>query len=319
MGAGVLLAHVVRVVGRDRRDAEVLAQPQQVVAHPGLDGEAVVHQLEEVVVLAQDVLEVRRGLAGLVVVTDPQPGLHLARGAPGRADDALAVLGEQLAVDAGLVEEAVDVGLRGQPEQVVHALGGLGEQGHVGVGARARDVVVAAVVPAHPLALVARGVGGGVGLHPDDRTQAVGLGLGPEVVGAEDVAVVGHGDRVHAQLGGALHHVGEPRRTVQHGVLGVDVQVGEPVLTSGCARHGARSALPGALSGPVFSTGAAGPGRGGGAWSCGEEGSDYVSMTPAPDRTRARPRAASEAAPRLSAWPRDARRPPPRRCRPRRR
>ena len=87
------------------------------------------------------------------------------------------VLGQQLAVGARVVEEALHRGPGGEPEQVVHAGGGLGQQRHVGVGAGAGHVVVAAVVPADPLALVARGVGGEVGLHADDRLDAGGRGL----------------------------------------------------------------------------------------------------------------------------------------------
>ena len=249
MGRRVLLVDVVRVVGRDRRDAEVLAQAQQAVAHPGLDVEPVVHQLEEVVVLAEDRLEVTGRLAGLLVVADAQPGLHLTGRAAGRGDQAVGVLGQQLAVDPGLVEEPLHRGARGEPEQVVHALGVLGPHRHVRVGARTGDVVVTAVVPPHPLLVEARGVGRGVGLDADDRLDPGRLRLGPEVVGAEHVAVVGHRDRVHAQLGGALEHVSEAGGAVEHGVLGVHVEVDEPVPASGVARHGARSALPGALSG----------------------------------------------------------------------
>ena len=229
VGRRVGLVDVVGVVGGDRRDAEVLAELEQAVADPGLDVETVVHQLEEVVVLPDDVLEVGRRLPCLLVVTDPQPGLDLPRRAAGGGDQAVGVLGQQLAVGARLVEEALHAGPAGEPEQVVHAGRGLGEQGHVGVGAAAGDVVVAAVVPPDPLLVVAGGVGGEVGLHPDDRLDPRGRRLGVEVVGPEHVAVVGHRDRVHAQLGGPLEHVAQPRRPVEHGVLGVDVEVGEGV------------------------------------------------------------------------------------------
>ena len=170
---------------------------------------------------------------------------------------------QQLAVGPGLVEEPLHRGARGEPEEVVHPLGVLGQQRHVGVGAGPGDVVVTAVVPAHPLLVEARGVGGEVGLHADDRLDPGGLGLGPEVVGAEHVAVVGHRDRVHAQLGGPLEHVAQPGRTVQHGVLGVDVEVDETVPASG---HGGRSALPGASGwtrqcGPGVTPGGAGEDR----------------------------------------------------------
>ena len=94
-------------------------------------------------------------------------------GQPVVRDQAAGVLGEQLAVGARLVEEALHAGPAGEPEQVVHALGGLGEQRHVGVGAGPADVVVAAVVPADPLLLEAGGVGREVGLHADDRLDPV--------------------------------------------------------------------------------------------------------------------------------------------------
>ena len=43
-----------------------------------LDAEAVVHDLGEEVLLAEDVAELGGGLHGLVVLAEPQPGLHLA-------------------------------------------------------------------------------------------------------------------------------------------------------------------------------------------------------------------------------------------------
>ena len=102
------------------------------------------------------------------------------------------MLGEQLAVHPRLLEEAVAPGAGGEPEQVVHALGGLREQRHVGVGAAGRHVVRAAVVEVDALALEAGDVGGEVGLDADDRLDPGGLGLLVELVGAEHVAVVGH-------------------------------------------------------------------------------------------------------------------------------
>ena len=126
------LVDVVGVVGGQERDAQVLRQLQQAVADTTLDVEAVVHQLEEVVVRAEDVLEVAGGLAGRLVVAVAQVDLDLARGATGGRDDAPAVLGQQLTVDARVLEEAVTPRPGAEPEQVVHALGGLRQQRHVG-------------------------------------------------------------------------------------------------------------------------------------------------------------------------------------------
>ena len=232
----VLAVDVVGVVGGDQRDLEVGRELEQPVADPLLDGEVVVHQLEEVVVAAEDVLEVGGRLAGGVVVAVAQVHLHLARRATGGADQAGRVLGQQLAVHAGLLEEAVLPGAAGEPEQVVHALGGLREQGHVGVGAPRRDVVGTAVVEVDALALEAGDVGSEVGLDADDGLDARVAGALVELVGAEDVAVVGHRHGRHAELGRALGQRAEPGSAVEHGVLGVHVQVDEGVV--GTCRHG---------------------------------------------------------------------------------
>ena len=168
--AGCVLAHdVVGVVGGQQRDLQVLGQPEQPLTDPGLDVDAVVHQLEEVVVPAEDVLVVRGCLPGRVVVVVAQVDLDLARRTPGGRDQALAVPGQELAVDARLLEEAVAPRTGAEPEEVVHPLGRLAEQRHVRVGAASRDVVGPAAVEVDALALEAADVGCGVGLDADDR------------------------------------------------------------------------------------------------------------------------------------------------------
>ena len=219
-----------------RRSPASLSRPSRTRR---LDVEPVVHQLEEVVVAAEDVLEVAGRLAGGVVVAVAQVDLDLARGAAGRADDAAAVLGEQLAVHARVLEEPVAPGAGGEPEQVVHALGRLREQRHVGVGAAGRDVVGAAAVEVDALLLEAGDVRGEVGLDADDRLDPGVLRLAVELVGAEHVAVVGHRDRGHAQLGGPRGERSQPGGTVEHGVLGVHVEVDEGV--SGRSAIGGRA------------------------------------------------------------------------------
>ena len=83
---------VVQVVGGDHRQLEVVGQSQQAVADPRLDVQAVVHQLEEVVVPAEDVAELGGAGAGLVVVADAQPGLDLPGRAAGGGDQPAGVL-----------------------------------------------------------------------------------------------------------------------------------------------------------------------------------------------------------------------------------
>jgi len=226
----VLLVDVVQVVGRDEREVEVLRQVEQIVADPLLDREAVLHQLAEVVLRTEDVAQFRRGGDRIRVLAQPQVGLDLTGGTARGGDQALAVGVEQFAVDARLVEEALEAGLGAELEQVVHALGGLREQRHVGERATAGDVVAAAVAPLDAAAFEPRSLGRDVGLEPDDRLDPVGLGLLVELVGPVEIAVIGDRHRRHLHLRTAGHQVGDSGRTVEHRILRMHVQVDERVL-----------------------------------------------------------------------------------------
>ena len=200
---GVLLVRVVQVVGAQQRDAEVLGDRQQRRLGLLLDGQPVVHHLGVEVLLAEDVLEVGGRLPGLVLLAGPQPHVDLARRAAGGGDQARAVALEQVAVEARLAVLALEAGQRGDAEEVVHALGGAGQQRHVGVGGLAAVVAAVALLVDQLVAEVERGAvepraGRVVALHADDRLDPGGVGLLVEVVGAEHVAVVGHRQRRHA-------------------------------------------------------------------------------------------------------------------------
>ena len=141
VGGRVRPVGVVQVVGGHQRQVQVLRDPQQVGTDPALDGEPVVHQLDEVVLGPEQVLELRRAGAGVVVAAEPEVGLHLTGGAAGGGDQSLGVGLQQLPVHPGLVEVPLERGQRAQPEQVVHAGRGLAPQGQVGEGATTGDVV----------------------------------------------------------------------------------------------------------------------------------------------------------------------------------
>ena len=71
-------------------------------------GDAVVLQLDEEVVAPEDVLQAAGRLHGAVEVVAQQVLEHVAAEAAGGGDEALAVLLEQLPVDAGLVVVALE-------------------------------------------------------------------------------------------------------------------------------------------------------------------------------------------------------------------
>ena len=160
-----------------------------------------------------------------------QETVHFPRRAPGGRDDALGVCLQKFAVHAGLVVVALQAREAAEPEQVVHAGGVFGEQRHVGV--HLAGVVVAAAGQCAALALgpMARRE---VALHADDRIDARSLRLLVEVVGPEDVAMIGHRERRHPHARGLGEQVVQPRGTVEHRVLGVHMEVDERIPGVSC-------------------------------------------------------------------------------------
>ena len=166
-----LAGDVVTIVGGQGRDAELSADLQQPLAHALLDGQAVVHDLEEVVVRPEDLAPLGGRLQRLLVMAEPQPGLHLAGRAAGGGDDARGVLGQDLGVHPRpLAQLPLERRQRRQPEQVAQPGGVLGDHRHVKVGAARRDVVglLPRITPGDALGVEAR-AGRDVGLDPDDR------------------------------------------------------------------------------------------------------------------------------------------------------
>ena len=226
---GGVAGDVVAVVGGQRRNAQRAADLEQTLTDPPFDRQPVVHQLQEIVVGAEDLPPLGGRLQRLAVLTQPQPGLHLPGRAAGGGDDALGVFGDQLGVHPRpLAELALEGGQRRQLEQVAQAGRVLGHHRQVRVGAAPGDVVglLAGVTPGDATGVEAR-TRRDIRLDADDRLDP---GLGGRVVelaGAEHVSVVGHADRGHFQPLHLGQHRRDLRGTVEHRILGVVVQVHE--------------------------------------------------------------------------------------------
>ena len=190
--------------------------------------QAVVLQLDEQVVAAEDVLQPAGLLHRRLLVALQQRLQDVPAEAAGRGDEAVAVLGEQLPVEARLVVVALEERPAGELDEVAVAGLGLGQQREVVVELLAALGVAAGVVdPAPARRALAAVVVGHVGLGADDRLDALLAALLVELQRAVHVAVIGDPDRrlpVGHRLG---HQLVEPGRAVQHRELGVDVQVGE--------------------------------------------------------------------------------------------
>ncbi|MEM1164959.1 MAG: hypothetical protein AAGI30_01565 [Planctomycetota bacterium] len=127
-------------------------------------------------------------------------------------NETLRVSLEQVTVDAGLVVEAGEVGLGGEDHEVLPPSGVHGEQ----------HEVEAAIGDARLLAAVPRvGVGSDVGLAPEDGLDARSMAGVVEGHRPEQVAVVGDGHRIHAELFDPGDEPVDPVPPVEQRELGV--------------------------------------------------------------------------------------------------
>src|SRR5699024_3781354 len=92
--------HVVAVVGYQRWQVKLAADFQQAVTRALFDVQSVVHQLEEVIVAAVNVLPHRGGFERFIKLSQAQTCLHITRGATRGRDNAIGVLGNQFRVHA---------------------------------------------------------------------------------------------------------------------------------------------------------------------------------------------------------------------------
>ncbi len=170
-------------------------------------------QFDEEVLAAEDVLEPGRGFErGLLFTLQDQLRHEAAETASRRGDPGMPSL-EQLPVAARLVVVAVEVGVARDLDEVAVALVRLGEHREV------EDLVLAALRPVE-----ARRVRE-VALHADDRLDADLVRGLVHRQSAVHVAVVGdaYGGLAIGRRG--RDDLADPRRTVEHRVLGVQMEM----------------------------------------------------------------------------------------------
>ena len=122
MGSSVALLRVMDVVRRDQRNPQVPGGFDQHGVDPTLLGQAVVLELEEETVRAEDVPVGGDGVAGSPSLAGQEQPRRLRRQAAGQADQSGRSFGQQLLVDPGPVPEAFQVGVGDEPEEVPVAL-----------------------------------------------------------------------------------------------------------------------------------------------------------------------------------------------------
>ena len=208
---GVRFRDIMGVVGGDQPDTEFSGKPDDQGVRPLLLVQPVVLDLKEIVVFSEHALIPERGLLRPGIVAFQKCLRDLAGKAGGQADDPLVVLFKQLMVHPGLGIEALHPGGGDDLDQVLVAL----------LVLRKQNKVVPLAVDA--VDLVKTGPFGDVDLAADDRVDIMLFARLVKIHRAVHGPVVGHGDRVHAELLDALHKRVDAASAVKQRILGMDM------------------------------------------------------------------------------------------------
>ncbi len=177
-------------------------------------GKALVLNFEIEVAVAEDVVEGDGCLPRLLVLAFDQVFGDFSLEARRHADQPFGMLGEEFLADARLVIEAMQRRLGDDLHQVAISLIALGQHDQV--------VVTVALRRGAMIVLLAD-----VEFAADDRLDPGLFGRVDKLDGSEDVAVVGHGHGGHAEFLDALDQVLGRACSVEHGVIGMQMQVNE--------------------------------------------------------------------------------------------
>src|SRR5215203_7134365 len=133
---GVVPRSVVRIVGRDERNAGLFVEPEETIVDAPLLFDAVVLHLQINVVEDPSVFD--QEPSRLIETSLQYPGRDLSREAAGETDDPTPILPQHLHVDTRLVVEALQKPAGGELHEVPVALCGPGDE---------REVVVRSAAP----------------------------------------------------------------------------------------------------------------------------------------------------------------------------
>ena len=211
LGCRILAPYVMRVVCRNKRHADIRRKPLE----PGDDSlvlfEMMILYLKEEIVLAEYIEKLKRlSFCTLVIPVQEHP-LSVAGKAARQADEALAVLPQEVLVDPRPEVEAVDITLRDDLDQVAVTLLILGKQDQV-----TRVAVLARF-------LVVHGPCGSVHLAADDRLDARLFTGVIEIDHAEHGAMISNGARIHPEPLHVFRQLGYPAHAVEQAVFSMDV------------------------------------------------------------------------------------------------
>ena len=134
---GLVLQNIVAVVGHQRRQIKFSTNFQQFGPHAVFNIQAVVHQLEEVIFLAVNVLPHGGGFQRLIKLPQTQTRLHIPRRTPRGSDNPSGVLRNKIGIHAGPFTQLPLIRRhRGKVKQILQPSCGLRDHGLVQISTR---------------------------------------------------------------------------------------------------------------------------------------------------------------------------------------
>ncbi len=215
LGLGILAEHVVDVAGGHQGQAHAVGQIDRAFHGDPLLFDAVVLDLDEVSV-AENLVVPGGRLAGFFHAgrtAHQQAAVQLAGDAAAQANQALAVGGQKLLVDAGAEIKTFQKGPRREFQEVLKPGAVFGQD---------RDVI-AGLLRAAGVFLIKAARRGDVGLDAHDGVDAQILGRFIELQRPVQVAVVSQGQGIHAQFFGPLQQAGDLPRAIEKAVVAMAV------------------------------------------------------------------------------------------------
>ncbi len=203
----IALAHVVRIVGGNERNARLLRQPQQFRNHDLVLIQAVILNLEKEVLLSEHVGVAVGQTLGFLIAIGHDGLVDVAAQAGRHRDQALGVPGQQILVDPGFVVKAFEKRGGHQLQQIAIAILVLAQQ---------HQVVVAIGFTAAGQTLLRD-----IHLASDHGMNAFLFGLVVELHRAKKIAVVRHRDGRHLLLHHQIHQLTDFTSAVEQRIVSV--------------------------------------------------------------------------------------------------
>ena len=217
LGVSIVFAKVVAVVGRHQGQTQIFFELKQMGTDAMLHLQALILKFKIEIFFAEDIAIRCGSIARRLVLVFHQVLCNFTLQATGKADQTLGVLGKKFLADSRFVVKATKRSFRGDLHQIAIAHFVFGQDQEmvirVTVGRSTFDNVIFLLAY--------------IKLATHDRLHPSFVSRIHKVHCTKNVAMIGHGNRGHAELLYAVDKLFHIAGAIKHGVIGMEVQVDE--------------------------------------------------------------------------------------------